>query len=245
VLAHKTLLAGVGVFEVGREKAANKFDQLFVDGSAFVNDLLEKGESIETQIYVKLETKKMLKDKISALRAKLGFGNESRDQQVDNLSQRVDSLIEVVAKLAQQKTAEKKVTAAASTTKKEPVVESKTSVKAPAKTPTKPAVKAVTKNIAEKPAVTKAAVAKPAVAEPVEAKAPVTKSAVAEPVEAKAPVTKSAVAEPVEAKAPVTKSAVVKPAVAKPVVAKPPVTKPAVTKPVAEPTSKLKADEKD
>jgi hypothetical protein len=215
VSVHKTWLAGVGVFEVGREKAANKFDQLFVDGAAFVNDLLEKGESIETQIYVKLETKKMLKDKISALRAKLGFRNESRDQQVDNLLQRVDSLIEVVAKLAQQKTAEKKVTTAASATKKEPVVESKTTVKAPTKTPTKPAVKAVTKNIAEKPAVTKAAVAKPAVAEPVEAKAPVTKSAVAEPV------------------------------VAKPVVAKPPVTKPAVTKPVAEPTSKLKADEKD
>lgn len=167
VLAHKTWLAGVGVFEVGREKAANKFDQLFVDGSAFVNDLLEKGESIETQIHVKLETKKMLKDKISALRAKLGFGNESRDQQVDNLSQRVDSLIEVVAKLAQQKTAEKKVTTAASATKKEPVVESKASVNAPAKTPTKPAVKAVTKNTAEKPAVTKPVVAKPAVAKPV------------------------------------------------------------------------------
>jgi polyhydroxyalkanoate synthesis regulator phasin len=166
-LAHKTLLAGVGAYDSGREKAANKFDQLFVDGSAFVNELLEKGESLETQIQAKLETKIMLKDKISALRAKLGFGNENRDQQIDTLSQRVDSLIEVVAKLAQQNTAETTATTASSIKKapakpaaKAPVKRSTKPIATDTKAPVKPAA---TKTAAAKPAATKTAAAKPAI----------------------------------------------------------------------------------
>ena len=136
-LAHKTWLAGVGAYDNGRETATNKFDQLFVDGSAFVNDLLETGELLETQIQAKLEARNMFKGKLSSLRAKLGFGNESRDQQIDMLSQRVDSLIDVVAKLAQQSAAEKKVTTTASTIKK-----------TPAKTAAKPVSKATAKKSA-------------------------------------------------------------------------------------------------
>lgn len=174
-LAHKTWLAGVGVYDSGREKAANKFDQIFVNGSALVNDLLEKGESVETQIQAKLEARKMLKDKILALRAKLGFGNENRDQQIEVLSQRVDSLIEVVAKLAQQKAAEKKAVvkpvvakadakpaAKASATKAPAKTAAKpatkaTATKAPAKTAAKPAVKATVKKAPAKTAVKPAA----------------------------------------------------------------------------------------
>ncbi|WP_299074011.1 hypothetical protein [uncultured Paraglaciecola sp.] len=172
--AHKTLLAGVGVYDSGRDKAANKFDQIFVDGSAFVNGLLEKGESLETQIQAKLEARIMLQNKISALRAKLGFGNDSRDQQIDALTQRVDSLIEVVAKLAQQQLAEsnastpkkapvkavKKTTAKASATKSaEPKVKAtaaKTASKKPAKSAAKPAAKRVASKAPAK-AATKAA----------------------------------------------------------------------------------------
>ncbi|WP_232787612.1 hypothetical protein [Paraglaciecola sp. MB-3u-78] len=170
-LVHKTWLAGVGTYDIGREKAANKFDQLFVDGSAFVNDLLVKGESVETQLQAKIEAKNMLKDKISALRAKLGFGNESRDQQVDMLSQRVDTLIEVVAKLAQQKAAEKKTTT--------------TAKKTPAKTATKTSSKASSTKATAKPAAAKPAAAKPAVAKPAVAKPAVAKPAVAKPAVAK------------------------------------------------------------
>ena len=145
-MAHKTWLLGVGAYDSGREKTADKIDQLFVEGSQFVNELLEKGESVETQIQAKLEARNMLKDKISALKAKLGFGNENRDQQIDMLSQRVDNLIEVVAKLAQQKAAEKKATTA-SATKKAPAKKAAkpttkaTATKASAKTAAKPAAK--------------------------------------------------------------------------------------------------------
>jgi len=161
-LAHKTWLAGVGVYDSGREKAANKFDQLFVDGSALVNDLLEKGELLETQLQAKIEARKMLKDKILALKAKLGFGKEKHDQQIDMLSQRVDSLIEVVAKLAQQQATEKKAPAKIAT---KPATKA-AATKAPAKTATKPAAKAtVTKapaKAATKPAAKATATKAPA-----------------------------------------------------------------------------------
>lgn len=169
-MAHKTLLASVGVCDSGREIAANKLDQLFVNSSVIVNKLLQKGESVESQIQAKIEAKKMLQGKISALRARLGFGNKSRDQQIDMLSQRVDSLIEVVAKLAQQKAAEKKVTTPAATSKKVAPKVTKASAKAEA---TKPAVVKVT---ATKPSVAKVTAAKPAVVDAV-----VSKTAVGEP----------------------------------------------------------------
>ena len=181
-LLHKTWLAWVGACDSGRAKAANKFDQLFVDGSALVNNLLEKGESVETQLQAKIKARNMLKEKISALsalRAKLSFGNNSRDHQIDNLSQRVDGLIDVVAKLAQQKAAENKAMTNAS------------AKKTPAKTAAKPVAKvsaiktsvktATAKPAAAKPAVAKPAVAKPAVAKPAVVKSAVVKSAVAKP----------------------------------------------------------------
>ena len=163
------LLASVGAYDSGREIAANKFDQMFVDGSELVNDLLEKGESLEVQIQAKLEIQNMLRGKISALKARLGFGDESRNQQIDMLSQRVDNLIEVVAKLAQQKAAEKKNTTSASSIKK-----------ATAK-PTAAKLAAAAKPVSAKPAAAKPVVAKPAAVKPVAAKPVVAKPAAAKP----------------------------------------------------------------
>jgi len=167
VLAHKMLLASFGAYDSGREIAVNKFDQIFVDGSELVNDLLEKGELLEAQIQTQLEIKIMLRGKISALKVRLGFGDESRNQQIDILSQRVDSLIEVVAKLAQQRAAEKKNTTSASSTKKVTATTTKASVKAAAKpATTKASVKATAKPATAKPATAKPAAAKTVNAEP-------------------------------------------------------------------------------
>jgi hypothetical protein len=217
-LAHKTWLAGLGAYDSGRQSAANKFDQLFVDGSAFVNDLLEKGESVEAQLQAKIEARKMLKDKILALRSKLSFGNDSRDQQIDDLLQRVDNLIEVVAKLAQQKAAENKATTTVSVKK------------TPAKTAAKPVAKASATKASAKTAAAKPEAAKPAAAKPEAAKPVVAKPEVAKPV----------VAKPV-----VAKPEAAKPIVAKPAAAKPAAAKPEAAKPVAISASKPNADDKD
>jgi hypothetical protein len=189
-LAHKTLLASVGTYGCGREIVANKFDQLFVDGSVLANELLRKGASLEAQLQAKIEAKKMLQDKILALKARLGFGSESRDQQLDILSQRVDSLIEVVAKLAQQNAAERKTASAAGSTKQ--------AASATIKKPVKPAV--------AKPAANKPSAVKPTAVKPTEAKPTEAKPSAAKPSAAKTKVVKPTVA----------KTKVVKPAVAKP-----------------------------
>jgi polyhydroxyalkanoate synthesis regulator phasin len=229
-LVYKTWLAGVGTYDSGREKAANKFDQLIVDGSAFVNDLLVKGELIETQLQAKIEVKNMLKDKISALRAKLGFGNESRDRQVDVLSQRVDTLIEVVAKLAQQTAAEKKTTVKTSSTETlaEPAAVKSEEVKPasakPAAVKSTAAKPAAVKSTAAKPAAVKSAAAKPAMVKPAAAKPAVVKSAAAKPA-----AVKSAAAKPAP-----TKSAADKPAEVKSVAVKPAAANPEIAKPKAE-----------
>ena len=165
-LVHNTLLASVGIHDCGREIAANKLDQIFVDGSALVNDLFIRGESLEAQLQARIEVKKMFQSKITALKAKLGFGNESRDQQIDMLSQRVDSLIEVVAKLSQQKAAEKKTTT--STTKKV------------AAKPT------ATKSVAVKPLSTKPTATKPIAVKPTSAKTTATKPKAVKPLPDKA-----------------------------------------------------------
>jgi hypothetical protein len=145
--------------------------------------LLEKGESIEMHIQAKLEARNMFKDKISALsalKAKFGFGNESRDQQIDTLSQRVDSLIEVVAKLSQHNTSE-------STAQKKATTTAKTIKKAPAKTAvtSKTATKAAAKPAVAKPAAAKPAAAKPTAAKPAAAKPAAAKPAAAKPAAAK------------------------------------------------------------
>jgi polyhydroxyalkanoate synthesis regulator phasin len=229
-LVYKTWLAGVGTYDSGREKAANKFDQLIVDGSAFVNDLLVKGELIETQLQAKIEVKNMLKDKISALRAKLGFGNESRDRQVDVLSQRVDTLIEVVAKLAQQTAAEKKTTVKTSSTEtlSEPAAVKSEEVKPASAKP------AAVKSTAAKPAAVKSTAAKPAAVKSAAAKPAMVKPAAAKPAAAKPAAVKSAAAKPAAAKPAPAKSAADKPAEVKSVAVKPAAANPEIAKPKAE-----------
>lgn len=148
---HKTLLAGAGVYDSAREKAADTLDQLFVSGSQLINELLEKGESVEAELYAKLEVKKMLREKIAMLKAKLGFGNNASDQQLDMLNQRVDSLIDVVAKLAQQKAAEQKTPAKAPAKRAAKAKPAANTRKAVTKAAAKPATKTKTTNAAATP----------------------------------------------------------------------------------------------
>lgn len=199
-LRRKAWLAGIAAYDATVDAATDKLDKIYVDGNAFVNSLVDKGASLEAELQLKLGARSMLDEKIAALRAKLGMNKESRDQQLDKLSAKLDGLIEVVAKLAQQQSAQKTAT---KTSPAKPVAAK--AVKAPAaKAPT--AKTAVAKApAAKKPAAKKAPAAKPvakpaakATAKPAVKKtiAKVASTATAKP----APVAK-AVVKPVETKA--------------------------------------------
>jgi hypothetical protein len=167
-------LAGIGVVDTGREIAVEKFDKFFVDGSAFINKLFAKGESLEAQLQAKLRGREMMEDKIAYLRGKLGMRSVNREQQLENLSTKVDTLIDVVAKLALQKAAAKPVAKATAKPSAKATAKpaAKAAAKPAAKAAAKPAAKAAAKPTAKaaaKPAATAAAkptakaAAKPAV----------------------------------------------------------------------------------
>ena len=68
-LAHKALLASVGIQGRGREIAANKLDQLFVNGSVLANELLRKGASLEAQLQAKESASAHKQEKNTAQKA--------------------------------------------------------------------------------------------------------------------------------------------------------------------------------
>jgi hypothetical protein len=139
-IGRQTWLASIGAFTTSKNETSDKIDEFYVGGNAFVQDLLARGESIEANLQAKLRARIMIDQKIAALKAKLGMKSSDRDQQIEKLSSKVDDLIEVVAKLAEQKAA----AASAAKTASE--------AKPAAKTTRKPAAK---KTAAAKPAAAK------------------------------------------------------------------------------------------
>lgn len=156
-VGRQTLLASAGVLGESLDIATDKLDKLYVNGNAFVSELVSRGEAVEHQFKAKLNEKfkgkMMLEDKIAILKEKLGMSNRNRDIQLEKLSTKVDNLIEVVAKLAQQKAAEP--------AKAQPTVSKTAAAKKPAtaKAATKPAANTATKAPA-KPRTRKATAAK-------------------------------------------------------------------------------------
>ncbi len=155
--SRKSWLVTVGVYSESVNKTADKLDKLYVDGNAFVNDLVARGEAIEAELKGKLNDafkgKEMIEDKIAMLKAKLGMQSQSRDVQLELLSNKVDNLIEVVAKLAQQKAAEK----AKAAQKPEPAPKASAPAKAAAKPAAESKLAAAAKPAAKKPAAKKPA----------------------------------------------------------------------------------------
>ena len=164
-LGRNSVLASVGMCNERLREAADKLDKLFVDGTALVNELVVRGETVESELKAKLEGKNMLNEKFINLKAKFGFNREYQEQQIEKLSGKVDELIEQVAKLAEKKAAEK-----AAAPKKAPAKKTtarKTAAKAPAKAAEKveapkAEAKAEAPAPAKKPAAKKTTARKPA-----------------------------------------------------------------------------------
>lgn len=162
--SRQSWLAGIGAYNTSWDAATDKLDKFYVDGNAFVQSLMERGETLESTLSTKVRTRTMIDEKIAALRAKLGMQKTNKDQQLESLSAKVDNLIEVVAKLAEQKAAEKaaaksateskpatkttrtrKPAASKTATAKAPVAKASTTKKAATKAPAKPRAKAAPK----------------------------------------------------------------------------------------------------
>lgn len=101
-------LATIGTYAKGWEILSGKVNETFEDTNKLINELVENGEKIETDLKAKIKSNTQLDDKILALKIKLGV-EESFDDKVALLNKKVDQLTIDIAKLAEAKAVEAKV----------------------------------------------------------------------------------------------------------------------------------------
>lgn len=155
-------LATLGTYAKGWEIISDKVPLTFDDASKFVNDLIDEGEKIETDLKEKVKSNNVLDEKIAALKVKLGV-DTSADDKLAELNQKVDALTDEIEKLVDARLAKIQAEQAKA-------AEAKPATKTPAKKPAKkPAVKAEPRTAAE-PATKATRTRKTPVKAPVKAK---------------------------------------------------------------------------
>jgi len=102
-LGRQTWLAGLGAYGTGWKYAVDKFDETYTKTNSMVNELISEGEKVEHELQEKLKAKEILDAKIVALKAKLGLGEESEVEKVEQLTAQVDNLTAAVAKLVESR----------------------------------------------------------------------------------------------------------------------------------------------
>ncbi|MBT0587452.1 hypothetical protein [Alteromonas oceanisediminis] len=115
-----------------------QFDKAVTQSNALFNELASRGEVVEAKIKTRSRT---LSNPMTSWLRPLGLGKSRRDEQLNQLSNKVDALIDVVAALAEKE------------------AKAKSTTKAPAK---KPATRRTATKSAPKAAASKTAGAKPA-----------------------------------------------------------------------------------
>lgn len=124
-------LATIGTYAKGWEILSGKVNETFEDTNQLINELVENGEKIETDLKAKIKSNTQLDDKILALKIKLGV-DESFDEKVALLNKKVDQLVIAIEKLAEAKAA--KLLEATEAKKESPELPKKIAAKkAPAK----------------------------------------------------------------------------------------------------------------
>ena len=109
-MARKVWLAGLGGYGKGYEEVKGRFESLSTDSNKLFNELVVKGEKLETEgkgkvaeVKTKVAEKTEIETRIETVRTKLGFNNTDTDQKIEELSAKIDALTDAVAKLAAAK----------------------------------------------------------------------------------------------------------------------------------------------
>ncbi len=148
-------LATIGTYAKGWDIISGKASSTFDDANKFVNDMIENGEKIETDLKEKVKSNILLDEKIAALKVKLGV-DTSVDEKIAELNKKVDLLTDEIDKLVDARLAALKAAQPAQAPVKKVAAK-----KAPAKTATKAVAKKAPAK-AEKPADADKVAAKPA-----------------------------------------------------------------------------------
>ena len=113
-MARKVWLAGLGAYGKGYEEVKGRFETLSTDSNKLFDELVVKGEKLETEgkgrveeVKTKVASKTELEARIETVRTKLGFNNTDSDKKIEELSDKIDALTAAVAKLASKPAAKK------------------------------------------------------------------------------------------------------------------------------------------
>lgn len=102
--ARKIWLAGLGAYGKSIDEAQGRYEQLSADTQKVFEDLVVKGEALESDAKGKFkQTTSEVEDRVADVRKKLGLDNDNADSKVEELSAKIDALTEAVAKLAAAK----------------------------------------------------------------------------------------------------------------------------------------------
>ncbi|MFT6270098.1 MAG: polyhydroxyalkanoate synthesis regulator phasin [Alphaproteobacteria bacterium] len=106
-MARKIWLAGLGAYGKGYEEIKGRMESLSTDSNKLFDELVVKGQKLETEGKGKVEevknevvAKTAIESRIETVRTKLGFNNTDNDQKIEDLSSKIDALTAAVAKLA-------------------------------------------------------------------------------------------------------------------------------------------------
>ena len=106
-MARKVWLAGIGAYGKGYEEVKGRFEALSTDSNKLFDELVVKGEKLETEgkskfaeVQAKISNKADLKNRVQDLRTKLGLNKTDPDQKIEALNVKIDSLTTAIAKLA-------------------------------------------------------------------------------------------------------------------------------------------------
>jgi polyhydroxyalkanoate synthesis regulator phasin len=106
-MARKVWLAGLGAYGKGYEEVKGRFEALSTDSNKLFDELVVKGEKLETEgkgkvkeVKTKVAAKTEIETRIETVRTKLGLNNTDSDKKIEELSDKIEALTAAVAKLA-------------------------------------------------------------------------------------------------------------------------------------------------
>ncbi|MFT5163217.1 MAG: poly(hydroxyalkanoate) granule-associated protein [Alteromonadaceae bacterium] len=101
--ARNVWLAGLGAYGRSTETVTGKLDKAYEESNQLFNDLVTRGSEIQATIDDKIKEKNVFERKVDEVREKLGLNQSVSEQQIDELTAKVDALTTVVTTLAQQR----------------------------------------------------------------------------------------------------------------------------------------------
>ena len=98
--ARKIWLAGLGAYGKSIDTVQGQYEKINADGNRIFNELVAKGEALESETKEKIKEKTAVDQRIADVRQKLGLDKSAQESKLDDLNKKIDDLTEIVAKLA-------------------------------------------------------------------------------------------------------------------------------------------------